>query len=512
MNKIVYVFDLDFTLIKSDAKIYVYRNGAFYRALNSRQYNSFVKQKGDVLDFREFKDGDFILNAQHYKMWPLLKKLNHLVTNKKISADIYILTARSAEVKADIYALFKEDGIIIDMKHIITLGDDRGDLNVSEEKKKVLEVLSKRYSKILFFDDDIKNIQIANKINRVQTKLVESTLDEAIKYLPGRTQEEIRDTILSMPNSLEKIYAAKKMNVELSEKEIKMIKEKEIQKILNSNHRFSAKIYEIKRLGDLTEKQKSEIIEDLSPTDKLEAAYIFKDKELAEEALEDNAGAGEMSIDSLITFFVNKGIKVDKFIKNNANNPKNIAFIYTHYFNNSAYKPILQKIINSFNANKLFRFATSINPGSWDGNQWTINKEIDLKMKHYIEQSIKKGATTIGHNHNKLFQDACDHNNLELVKLLLKSPYVDPSDTTKDGIHRNEHNWAIRRAASKGYIEIVKLLLKDKRVNPAERNNFALKWAAKNEHKDVVRLLLKDKRVLQSLNKEDMIKIFKLTK
>jgi len=518
MNKIVYVFDLDFTLIKSDAKIYVYRNKAFYKALNSRQYNSFHKQKNDVLDFREFKDGDFILNAEHYKMWPFFKKLNHLVRDKKINADIYILTARSSEVKADIYTLFKEDGIIVDMKHIITLGDDRGDLNVSEEKKKVLETLSKRYNKVLFFDDDIKNIQVANRIQGVQTKLVESTLDEAIKHLTGRSEEEIRNYVLSMPSSLEKIGEARRMNIELPEEEIKMIKEKEIQDILNSNQSFSSKLYQIENIGGkLTQEQKNEIIKNLSPNDKLQAAYMFNDKELAEEAIEANASVGGMYIGNLITFFVNKGIKIDKFIKNNANNPKNIAFMYIHYFNNSVYKPILRKIINGFNANKLFAFAISAMPLTygWEDHKYkVIKKETFIEIKHYLELSIKKGATNVNHNHNKLFQNACDNNNLELVKLLLKSPYVDPSDTTKEGIQyrKNEHNWAIRRAASSGYIEIVKLLLKDPRVNPTERNNFALKWAAKNEHKDVVRLLLKDKRVLQSLSKEDMIKIFKLTK
>ena len=247
------VFDLDFTLIKSDAKIYVYRNEAFYKSLNSKQYNTFVKQPDDVLDFREFKDGDFILNAKHYKMWPFLKKLNHLVKEKKIDADIYILTARSSLVKADIYTLFKEDGIILDMKHIITLGDDRGELDVSEEKKKVLETLIKRYSQILFFDDDIKNIQIANKIKGVQTKLVESTLDEAIKHLTPRSSEEI-------------IVAAKN----------------EAKEILKSKQPFSLKIILIKDLvGDLrilSKKQRDELMEDTSPTQKLQAAFILKIK------------------------------------------------------------------------------------------------------------------------------------------------------------------------------------------------------------------------------------------
>ena len=54
-------------------------------------------------------------------------------------------------------------------------------------------------------------------------KLVPENINEAIKHLPGRTEEEIRDQVLSMSDSPEKIELAKKYNVTLSKEMIRKI-------------------------------------------------------------------------------------------------------------------------------------------------------------------------------------------------------------------------------------------------------------------------------------------------
>ena len=50
-------------------------------------------------------------------------------------------------------------------------------------------------------------------------------------------------------------------------------------------------------------------------------------------------------------------------------------------------------------------------------------------------------------------------------------------------------------AIIKGDIELVKLLLSDPRVDPSADNNFAIKKAAENGHYKIVKLLLNDPRV-----------------
>jgi FMN phosphatase YigB (HAD superfamily) len=176
--KKAYCFDFDETLVSTDARIQVYRNGAFYKELTSKQYNFFEPSPGDTFDFSEFKDGDLILNARKYKMWPILKSISDAIKTGKSISTIYILTARSPIVKSFIYEFFKQHGIDIDIKHIITIGDDKGEISISDEKQKILYALSKKYTEIVFFDDDPKNIALAVGIRGIRTRLVENVLNE----------------------------------------------------------------------------------------------------------------------------------------------------------------------------------------------------------------------------------------------------------------------------------------------------------------------------------------------
>ena len=483
MNKVLYVFDLDDTLIRSEAKIQVYRNGAFYKSLTPQLFNTFIKGKTDVFDFTDFKDGELVLKADKYKMWPFLKKLNKLIKSKKIAADIIILTARSSEVKSFIHTLLNNDGISIDISHIITLGDDKGDVRVADEKKKILQQLIKKYSKIIFFDDDIQNIKMANTIPNIKTKLVEGLLNnkvnEAIKHLSPKTEEDLK-----------KINPSDKIEVGIDNNMLWLVQDgiKEGGKI--SDNAIYLACY--KKLDDIIYlflKQPG-----ISPTNKLKMACEIKDISYAEKAINDGALIWNTAYYPEIALTLHKVNNFNQFIENNNNNATFLAHIY--YYLPPDKKHVVEKIVNSYNANKTLTFG------------------FNSRSTKYVEKGIKMGATNVNIGHNQLIQSAAENGHLALVKTLLKSPHVNPGDNTKDGIRygRDESDWAIRQAAKNGHVEVVKLLLKDKRVNPAAKNNFALRHAARNGHTDVVKTLLKDKRVIKSLSTSDLIKILKLAK
>ena len=96
------------------------------------------------------------------------------------------------------------------------------------------------------------------------------------------------------------------------------------------------------------------------------------------------------------------------------------------------------------------------------------------------------------------FNQAVDCNNLNLVKLLLNNPKVDPTE---------HFNNAIRISSRKGYLKIVDLLLKDKRVDPSDFFNGAFTQAYFENHINILKLLWKDKRVKETLA-QDKIKIY----
>lgn len=169
-----YCFDLDDTLIKTPAKIRVYKNGSFVKSLTPKEYNFYKHQPGDKLDFKDFLDGEMILNAKKYTVWPVIQNISNAVKQKRSTSDIYILTARDSTVKSYIYEFLKRNGIEITIDHIITLGDNKGQFDIADEKRNVLLKLKSKYDELTIFDDNPKTIELAKTIVGIKTKLVEN--------------------------------------------------------------------------------------------------------------------------------------------------------------------------------------------------------------------------------------------------------------------------------------------------------------------------------------------------
>ena len=111
-----FCFDFDECLVTTKARIRVYRNGAFVKAMNSKEFNFYKKRLGDKLDFSDFNNEEFILNAKKYKMWSVLKKISREIKTNKSSSEIYILTARSSIVKSHIFEFLKKRHIEKEIK------------------------------------------------------------------------------------------------------------------------------------------------------------------------------------------------------------------------------------------------------------------------------------------------------------------------------------------------------------------------------------------------------------
>jgi len=168
-----YIFDFDDTLVKTDAKTHVLKNGKRIKSLTPAEYNTHKLKKGEVYDRADFVDPRFILDAIPYKMWDMLKGLYNRNKIKGEDSVFYILTARSPASQHPIRSFLKNNDIIIPLEHIITIGNDEGkEINTAEEKAEVLKVFSTMYE-VYFFDDSEDNVKIAGKIPGVRTKLVD---------------------------------------------------------------------------------------------------------------------------------------------------------------------------------------------------------------------------------------------------------------------------------------------------------------------------------------------------
>jgi FMN phosphatase YigB (HAD superfamily) len=172
------VFDLDDCLIKSEGLVYAYEDEKFTRTLTPQEYSTYVKKPNEVLDFSDFRDGDLILSAPKHRGWEILEKIYF-----EEDIDIFILTARSPALKPYIWQMLMNNEININIDHIITIGDDKGDVDIAATKRKILKEMAKEYEQILFFDDDMKNIRLAASVPGVKTKLIESLFKRGINPL-----------------------------------------------------------------------------------------------------------------------------------------------------------------------------------------------------------------------------------------------------------------------------------------------------------------------------------------
>jgi hypothetical protein len=73
---------------------------------------------------------------------------------------------------------------------------------------------------------------------------------------------------------------------------------------------------------------------------------------------------------------------------------------------------------------------------------------------------------------------ASKNGHIEVVKLLLNHPKVDPSAVNNYGMNSIDLIivLAIRLASEKGHIEVVKLLLNHPKVDPSANNNYGMKF------------------------------------
>jgi len=169
-----YIFDFDDTLVKTDAKVHVLRDGKRIKSLTPTEFNHYISQPGETLDLEDFVDPRIIMNAKKYKMWPALQNIDAARKMGRSSSDIFILTARSHRAQQAIHNYLTNNGIDIPLENVITIGTDSDEgYDIAEEKGKVLQDLKDRYADVFFYDDSPDNIELASKIGGIKTRLID---------------------------------------------------------------------------------------------------------------------------------------------------------------------------------------------------------------------------------------------------------------------------------------------------------------------------------------------------
>lgn len=157
----ILLFDIDDTLIHSDAKINIMKDGEVIKEITPAEYNYYRLKEGESFDYSDFRSYDTLVKSIMLPFWNTLKKEYRKGTH------IGLLTARE---DADMFKKFcLAKGIDIKDELIFATGDNYYSGSVEERKTQAIERLYKvGYRTFIFFDDSETNLQ---KVKEMEKKL-----------------------------------------------------------------------------------------------------------------------------------------------------------------------------------------------------------------------------------------------------------------------------------------------------------------------------------------------------
>ena len=169
-----YIFDFDDTLVKTEAKIHIYKDGRRIKSITPEEYNTYKPDPAETQDMSDFVDPRLISKAKPYKMWPALENINAAKKQGRSSSEIFILTARAPAARLPIHNFLRNAGIDIPLENVITIGfDDGRPHDIPAAKEKVLREIKSQYPEVFFYDDSKGNIELAAKIGGITTRLID---------------------------------------------------------------------------------------------------------------------------------------------------------------------------------------------------------------------------------------------------------------------------------------------------------------------------------------------------
>jgi len=151
------IFDIDDTLVNTDTRVNVVRDGKIIKQLNSHDFTHYKLGPGETFDFGAFKDArEFFTKAKPIP--GMIKQLKHdIATGNRV----IMLTARSDFNDRDVFLdTFRRFGIDMDRVHVYRAGNLAIKAATEEKKKIILKHLlgKEHFDKLIMYDDSVPNL------------------------------------------------------------------------------------------------------------------------------------------------------------------------------------------------------------------------------------------------------------------------------------------------------------------------------------------------------------------
>ena len=189
------IFDIDDTLVHTQTKVHVVKDGQIVKSLNSHEFTHYKLQDGEQFDFGAFRDAkEFFDNAK-----PIIPMLNQLKQDIATGNKVVMVTARADFDDRELFLdTFRKYGVNMNRVHVYRAGNMTGKIQTEEKKKIIIRKLldQGRYTKAIMYDDAEPNLQsfVELKKEYPQTKFYAwhvSLEGEASEY--HRTNETLEE-------------------------------------------------------------------------------------------------------------------------------------------------------------------------------------------------------------------------------------------------------------------------------------------------------------------------------
>jgi FMN phosphatase YigB (HAD superfamily) len=155
-NKLV-IFDIDDTLVHTQTKVHVIKDGQVVKSLNSHDFTHYKLQPGEEFDFGDFRDArEFFTNAK-----PIIPMINQLKHDIATGNKVVMVTARADFNDRELFLdTFRKYGIDMSKVHVYRAGNMQGKMQTEEKKKIIIRELlnNGRYTKAIMYDDAVPNL------------------------------------------------------------------------------------------------------------------------------------------------------------------------------------------------------------------------------------------------------------------------------------------------------------------------------------------------------------------
>lgn len=150
------VFDIDDTLVNTQTKVHVIKDGKVVNSLNSHDFTHYKLQPGESFDFEDFR------NAREFfeKSKPIIPMMRQLKRDIATGNKVVMVTARADFDDKELFLdTFRKYGIDMSKVHVYRAGNSKQG-TTEERKKAIIKTLLDKddYTKAIMYDDAKPNL------------------------------------------------------------------------------------------------------------------------------------------------------------------------------------------------------------------------------------------------------------------------------------------------------------------------------------------------------------------